>query len=84
MSELAIEIRRRLIGLTDWTGQPYNANSSKSEVDMRCWAIASQSQDLRTKGLNLLRSDSPKFLTGGPSARLQGAKKRLTVERLGL
>lgn len=59
MSKLAIGTRRLLIGLTDWTGQPYNANSLKSEVVTRCWAVASQSQDLRTKGLNLLHMYSP-------------------------
>ena len=84
MSKLAIGTRRLLIGLTDWTGQPYNANSYKSEVDTRCLAVASQSQHLRAKGLSLPHNNSPKFLTGGPSARLQGTRKRHRVEKLGL
>ena len=41
--------------------------------------MGGQNQEFRTKGLSLLPFDSPKFLDGGPSARLQETRKRLRV-----
>ena len=35
-----------------------------------------------TKGLSLPSLDSPKFLNGGPSARLQGAREKLRVMKI--
>ena len=64
------------LGLTDRRGRSYNARLDG--VNGRLWARPI-SEHKRPKAPSF---DSPKFLSGGPSAMLQGPRKKLKVMKV--
>ena len=66
------------IDLTEQVGHPYNTMlkmRAKCAV-FSCLLVKPESEDKRPKSQPF---DGPKFLSGGSSARLQGAQKKLRV-----